>query len=214
MPKVAVYNQKGEQIKEITISPAVLNVKLNPKVLHQVVIAMAANQRQILADTKHKSEVRGGGRKPWRQKGTGRARHGSSRSPLWIGGGITFGPTSERNFTQKINKKMRQKATLMAISDRFRSGALKVVENLDLKDIKTKAVKNILTKLDLTTGILVVVEKFNDQILKSLKNLPKVEAIQAGSINAQAVLKHKNFLATEGAMKVIEGIVTKRAIKK
>jgi large subunit ribosomal protein L4 len=215
MPKVAIYNQKGEQVREMQVSPAVLNVKMNEKVLHQVVVAIAANQRQVLAHTKDKSEVRGGGKKPWRQKGTGRARHGSIRSPLWIGGGVTFGPTSERNFSQKINKKMRQKAVLMALSDRFRAGALKVVDSFDgVKEIKTRVFKNILEKLNLKKSVLVVVKEFDEKMLMSLNNLPKVEAVRADSLNAQIILKYKNLLASEDAIKNIEDSVKKRAVKK
>lgn len=207
---MVVYNQKGEQVKEIKVSPAVFNVKLNSKVLHQVIVAMAANQREILAHTKTKGEVRGGGKKPWRQKGTGRARHGSTRSPIWKGGGITFGPRNTRSFKQKINKKMRQKATLMALSERFRNELITVVDNFEMKDIKTKEFKNILNSLKLKSSILVIVDKFNAEIVKSLNNLPKVEAIRANSLNAQAILKYKNLLITEPAIEIIEKIFKKK----
>ncbi|MBI5254240.1 50S ribosomal protein L4 [Candidatus Falkowbacteria bacterium] len=213
MPKIAVLNQKGEQIKEIKVSPAIFNVKLNPKVLHQVVVAMAANQREILAHTKTKGEVAGGGKKPWRQKGTGRARHGSIRSPIWIGGGITFGPRNIRNFKQKINKKMRQKAMLMALSDRFRNKLVTVVESFEMKDAKTKIFKNILNNLKLKSSILVVFDKFNAAVVKSLNNLPKVEAIRADSLNAQVILKYKNLLITEPAVEVI-GKIFKKLVSK
>ena len=213
MPKMVVYNQKGEQVREIKVSPAIFNVKLNSKVLHQVIVAMAANQREILAHTKTKGEVRGGGKKPWRQKGTGRARHGSSRSPIWSGGGITFGPRNTRNFKQKINKKMRQKATLMALGDRFRSELIIVVDTFEMKDAKTKAFKNILNCLKLKSSILVVFDKFNAAIVKSLNNLPKVEAICADSLNAQVILKYKNLLITEPAIAIIEKMFKKKVSK-
>ncbi len=213
MPKMVVLNQKGEQVKEIKVSPAIFNVKLNSKVIHQVVVAMAANQREILAHTKTKDEVRGGGKKPWRQKGTGRARHGSSRSPIWIGGGITFGPRNIRNFKQKINKKMRQKAMLMALSDRFRNELITVVDTFEMKDAKTKEFKNILNSLKLKSSILVVFDKFNAAIVKSLNNLPKVEAICADSLNAQVILKYKNLLMTEPAVEIIKKIFKKKVSK-
>src|SRR3989338_7273411 len=107
--KYQVYNQEGEKVKEMDLNPAVFEVAMNNDLVHQAVVAQAANKRKPLAHTKDKGEVRGGGKKPWKQKGTGRARHGSSRSPLWIGGGVTFGPTNERNFSKKINKKMKKK---------------------------------------------------------------------------------------------------------
>ncbi|MFH1900140.1 MAG: 50S ribosomal protein L4 [Patescibacteria group bacterium] len=146
--KIDIYNLKAEKVKEVELNPAIFGVEIKEGLIHQVVIAQMANRRKVLAHTKDKSEVRGGGRKPWRQKGTGRARHGSSRSPIWIGGGVTFGPTKERNFSQKINKKMKKKALFMCLSDRVNDKQLALLDKLELKEAKTKELSKLLNGLN------------------------------------------------------------------
>ena len=116
--KIKVYTQDGKETKELALNPAVFGVAVKESVVHQVMVAQMANSRVAIAHTKTRAEVRGGGRKPWKQKGTGRARHGSTRSPIWVGGGVTFGPRSDRNFSQKVNKKMKTKALFMCLSDK------------------------------------------------------------------------------------------------
>ena len=148
MSKVNIYNQKAETVGELELDAKVFAVKPNEALVHQAVVAQLANERQVLAHTKDRSEVRGGGKKPWRQKGTGRARQGSIRSPQWIGGGIVFGPLKTRNFSLKINKKMKQKAMFMALSDKLASNDLIVLDNLEMKESKTKAFDLILTNLE------------------------------------------------------------------
>jgi len=128
--KIKVYNQTAEFVHDLEVSEKIFGVKSNPELLHQAVVTQMGNERQVLADTKDRSEVRGGGKKPWKQKGTGRARVGSSRSPIWTGGGVTFGPTSDRNFSKKINKKMKQKAIFMALSDKLAGGTLVILDEL------------------------------------------------------------------------------------
>lgn len=147
MPKVPIYNQAGEEVGSQELSEEIFGVKPRESVVHQVVVAMLANRRQVLAHTKDRGEVRGGGRKPWRQKGTGRARHGSIRSPLWVGGGITFGPTKERNFKQKINDKMRRKAIFMCLSDRVQDGKLVLLDKMSVMEGKTKEMVGLVNKL-------------------------------------------------------------------
>src|SRR3989339_1482700 len=127
--KVDLYNLAGKITGQQELADEVFNVKIKPEVVHEVYIAQMANQREAWADTKGKGEVRGGGKKPWKQKGTGRARHGSTRSPIWKGGGVTFGPTKERNFKKDINKKMARKALLMAISSKAKNRQLLVLDN-------------------------------------------------------------------------------------
>jgi len=146
--KLNIYNQEGEAKGQKEVSDAIFAVKANSTLIHQAVTAQNANMRTVLAHTKTRSEVRGGGKKPWRQKGTGRARAGSSRSPLWIGGGIIFGPNSDRNFSQKINKKAKQKAMFMVLSDRAAGNGLAVLEKLNLADYKTKVMEQILNNLE------------------------------------------------------------------
>lgn len=147
MPKATVYNQEGAIVGSQDLSEEIFGVKPKMAVIHQVVTAMMANRRQVLAHTKDRGEVRGGGKKPWRQKGTGRARHGSIRSPLWVGGGVTFGPTKERNFKKKINDKMRRKAIFMCLSDRVADKKLILLDEIKLDEIKTKRMVELIGKL-------------------------------------------------------------------
>jgi large subunit ribosomal protein L4 len=136
--KYDIYSPQGDKLSQTDLNPAIFAVEVNPTLIHQAVVTQLANARKVLAHTKDRSEVSGGGRKPWRQKGTGRARHGSIRSPLWIGGGVTFGPTKHRNFAKKINKKMKRKALFMALSDRVKEGQMVILDKLEIKGAKTK----------------------------------------------------------------------------
>jgi len=145
--KIDIKNQKGEKVKDINLSDKIFNVVINEALVHQAVVAQMANERQVIAHTKDRSEVRGGGAKPWKQKGTGRARVGSNRSPIWIGGGVTFGPTKNRNFKKKINIKMRQKAILMVLSDKVANNNLVVLDKIEIKEYKTKIFKDIVDSL-------------------------------------------------------------------
>ena len=146
--KIKVYNQKCEPVSEMKLSDQVFGVKASEALVHQAVVTQMANERQILAHTKIRSEVRGGGRKPWRQKGTGRARAGTIRSPIWKGGGVTFGPRKDRNFKKKINKKMKQKAMIMVLSDRLSGGNLAVLDKLEMNEFKTKVFNEMLGSLE------------------------------------------------------------------
>jgi len=151
MTKVKVYNQEGKEAGEQILNPDIFGIEIKPSVIQQVVVAMQSNSRQVLAHTKDRSEVAGGGRKPWRQKGTGRARHGSIRSPLWRGGGITFGPTNQRNFSLKINNKVRRKALFMGLTDKASNQKIILLDSLELPEIKTKSFFAVLQNLKLRT---------------------------------------------------------------
>ncbi|PIR93688.1 50S ribosomal protein L4 [Candidatus Falkowbacteria bacterium CG10_big_fil_rev_8_21_14_0_10_39_11] len=216
--KVAVYNQKGEKVKDITLSPAVFAVKVNPTVVHQVVVSMQSSARQNLAHVKDKSEVSGGGRKPWRQKGTGRARHGSSRSPIWIGGGVTFGPTKDINFLKKVNKKMRRRALLMTLTDRANSETLKILDGIVIAEGKTKSMVETLNNLKLTKSILLVTSDVTPELVRATSNIQKVEIIDAKNLNPVTVLKYQNLVVTEAALPIIEktfvNAVKKTAVSK
>jgi large subunit ribosomal protein L4 len=146
--KLDIYNQKGEKVGDVKISSEIFDLEVNEALVHQAMVTQMANERQVVAHTKDRSEVRGGGKKPWKQKGTGRARAGSSRSPIWIGGGVTFGPTKDRNFTKKINKKMKQKALMMVLSDKVKNGNLVILEKFEIKEYKTKDFNSILKSLE------------------------------------------------------------------
>lgn len=207
MVKVKVYNLDGKEVEELKLDSAIFGVEINPALVHQVVEAQNANARLSLAQTKTRGEVRGGGRKPWRQKGTGRARHGSIRSPLWIGGGVTFGPRVERNFSRKINKKMKRKALFMGLTDKVNENNLFVVEKMELPEIKTKKLVNILHKLPFKKAdtTLIVLAQKDDNITKSAHNLLKIKTILADSLNIIDILRYKFLLIDkEGIKKIAE----------
>ncbi len=207
--KIKVYNQSAEAVKDLELSAKVFGIKPNNELLHQAVIAQQANARQVLAHTKDRSEVSGGGKKPWKQKGTGRARAGSSRSPIWIGGGVTFGPRKDRNFKQKINQKMKQKAMFMALSDKALTSTLVVLDSLDFNDYKTKNFNAMLTAMEkkvLSTDrrdILVINDSKNEKTQYSGRNLKGVKIINLENINLLDILNYKNLLVTETAVKTL-----------
>jgi large subunit ribosomal protein L4 len=207
--KIKVYNQAAEAIKDLELSPKIFGVKPNHELLHQAIIAAQANMRQVLAHTKDRSEVSGGGKKPWKQKGTGRARVGSSRSPLWKGGGVTFGPTKDRNFKQKINQKMKQKALFMALSDKVAANALVILDKLVLTEYKTKKFNTLLTALEKNVlnnqrrNILIVNDAKDEKTHNSGRNLSGVKIINLENINLLDVLNYKNLLITEPVVKTL-----------
>ena len=191
MLKTKLYNSEGKESGEVELPERVFGVELVDDLVHQVVVAQMANSRQVLADTKDKGEVRGGGKKPWKQKGTGRARHGSSRSPLWKGGGVTFGPTSDRNFSKMINKKMKTKALLMVLSSKLKDNELVVVENIKLEKASTKKMKDILGKLPLSGKVLISMDKKDDSVFNSVKNIQNTSMLASDSLNVVDLLKNK-----------------------
>ena len=203
--KVKVYNQKKEEIEEIDLPKEIFEIKLNTDLVHQVVLAQTANQRQGSAKAKTRSEVRGGGRKPWRQKGTGRARVGSIRSPIWRGGGVTFGPIAEKVFKKRIPKKMRRKALLMVLSVKAKENLLLVLDKLEIEKPKTKTMATILNKLFLKKGSgLVVLPKMDKNIILSIKNIPKTGTIQAKELNVLDLLSYKYLVMPKEAIKIIK----------
>ncbi len=208
--KQTVYNQKGEEVEKIELPANIFGLELNKDLVHQVVVAQMANARQVIAHTKDRSERRGGGRKPWRQKGTGRARHGSIRSPIWRGGGISFGPTKERVFTKKINKKMKQKALFMALSSKVRDDEMILLDKLEIKETKTKVMVGILNNLknkfkkDLTKSLLIVLPKTDVDVIRVNNNIPKIKIIRADSLNVLDILNYKYFLMLQDSIDVIK----------
>lgn len=214
--KIKIYNTKAEAVGEIELADKVFGVKINETLVHQALVTQLANERQVLAHTKDRSEVRGGGKKPWRQKGTGRARAGSSRSPIWIGGGVTFGPLKNRNFSKKINKKMRQKALCMVLSDRTATNNMTVLENIDLTEYKTKAFNEILKNIEnkilpkaedkkiIKRSILLINDHKDDKVKYSARNLTGIKLINLNNINIVDLLKYKNLVITEEVAKKLQ----------
>lgn len=204
MPKVKVYNLEGKEEEEMYLPEEIFAVELKNDLVHQAVVAQLANSRQVLADTKNRGEVRGGGRKPWKQKGTGRARHGSIRSPLWKGGGVTFGPTTNRNYSKKINKKMKTKALFMVLSSKLKNGDLVVVKDLKLKKGSTKSMKDTLNNLQIKGKTIIALEKKNDNVIKSTNNIPKVSTISSDSLNVVDLLKNKTLIIDKKGVEKIQ----------
>lgn len=209
--KFPVYNHSGEQVKEVELSKRLFGAAVKPEVVHQVVIAQEANSRQVLAHTKTRTEVRGGGKKPWKQKGTGRARHGSTRSPIWVGGGVTFGPRKDRNFSIKVNKKQKQLALAMCLSDKAAEKSLAIFDALTVESGKTKDlgawIKSIKSKIDsIKSGkkFLLVMDAKDAKLFNASKNLKNVMTIGYGSLNCVDLLKHDVVLASEKAIVAID----------
>jgi len=210
--KTNIYNQNAEIVGELNLSDKVFAVKVNEDLVHQAMVTQSANERQVLAHTKTKGEVRGGGKKPWKQKGTGRARAGSSRSPIWIGGGVTFGPRKDRNFSKKINKKMNQKALMMVLSDRLSTNNIAVVDKFEVKEYSTKnfngfvkKIENIFATTDKKTkrSVLFVNDIKDEKVVFSARNLVGLQIINLENLNIIDLLKSKNLILTESAIKTI-----------
>ncbi len=188
----------------------------NPDLVHQVMLAMQANKRKVTAHAKTRAEVRGGGKKPWRQKGTGRARHGSIRSPLWRGGGVTFGPSTERVYAQKINKKMKRKAILTALSQKARDGELLILDDLKMASPKTKEAAGILKNLGGIKGFekmagkkknsLFLLPGKNEGLARSFRNLPNANTALARNLNLLDILNYKYLIFPKELLKNSESI--------
>jgi large subunit ribosomal protein L4 len=210
MPKVDIYNLSGQVIGKEELDAQVFGVSVKSEVVHNAVVAQNANNRQVIAHTKTKAEVRGGGIKPWKQKGTGRARAGSIRSPLWKGGGVVFGPRKDRNYSIKINKKAKNKALFMVLSDKVKEGKLVLLEKLELTEAKTKKIKDIFTKLPCNNKrSLLSLAKKDDKIIKAAKNIAKVSLCAANSLNVVDLLKNEYFVLDKDAVQKIIAIYKK-----
>ncbi len=203
-----IYNQEGKEVGKVTLPESVFSVSWNPDLVHQVVVSMESNNRTPVAHVKDRSEVRGGGKKPWRQKGTGRARHGSIRSPLWIGGGVTFGPRNERNFKQKINKKVRAKALFTALSHKFKDNEILFIDTLTFDGPKSARAREILDSLGSIKGfeqlstkrknnVLIALTKKDEAVQKSFANFGNVAVCDVGALNPVFVLKYKFIIITD-----------------
>jgi large subunit ribosomal protein L4 len=203
-----IYSHEGNEVGKISLSDAVFGVKWNADLVHEVVTGMQANARQSTADTKDRSEVRGGGAKPWKQKGTGRARHGSKRSPIWAGGGVSHGPTKNKDYSVKINKKVRTKALATVLSKKFTDTEIIFVDSLGMTEPKTAQGKIVLNALAKGTGFtplatkrkntaLVVLPSRNEAVEKSFQNFGNIEVIQAKDINPVNLLTYKYVVVAE-----------------
>lgn len=206
MPKVALFNIEGKQIGDLELEDSIFGVEVNEALLHQVVKNHLANRRQGTAATKGRALVRGGGRKPWRQKGTGRARVGSIRSPLWVGGGVTFGPTP-RSHSFSIPKKARRAALKSALSAKVRDGELIVVDQLTIDQPKTKAMATILAALEANVKSLIVLADWDNNVELSTRNLANAMVAKSTGLNVYDLLNHDKVVITKDAVAKLEEVL-------
>jgi len=202
---VKLYNEQGEATGELTLAPETFGLPVNETLVHQAMRTQMSNARAPLAHVKIRSEVRGGGKKPWRQKGTGRARHGSIRSPLWKGGGATFGPRKNRSFTLRMNKKARRKAVAMVLSDKARHERIVALEQLEPKEYKAKTLLTLIGKLPVERRVLLIIAKANAKVTKSIANVAMISALRADSLNVVELLKADYLVITKASLEVIQG---------
>ena len=204
MANVSVYNMEGNEVGKMDLNDAVFGVEVNEHLVHMAVVAQLANNRQGTQKAKTRSEVSGGGRKPWRQKGTGHARQGSTRAPQWTGGGIVFAPTP-RDYTIRLNKKEKRAALKSALTSRVLENKFIVVDELKLDEIKTKKFQNVLNNLKVSKA-LVVVDENSDNVVKSAKNIQSVKTAYVNTINVYDILKYNTVVATKAAVANIEEV--------
>ncbi len=204
---VKLYNQSAEETGTVELPDRVFGLKWNADLVHQVVTSQAANRRRGTAHAKTRGEVRGGGRKPWRQKGTGRARHGSIRSPIWIGGGVTHGPRTEKNYHRKINKKMARKALYVILSGKARDHEIVIVDDMAFPEAKTKSAHAMFGKFSqkfgkirTRNGVLVALSKKDDAARRALRNLPYTGIEEARNLNAYGAMNYKYVMMSQNAI--------------
>ncbi len=204
--KALIYNQNGKKTEEsVSLPNEIFDVKMNPDLVHQVAVSQMANKRRVIAKTKNRSEVSGSGRKPWRQKGTGRARHGSIRSPIWRHGGVTFGPTTDRVFKKKIPNKMRKKALFMVLTQKAKKDFLVILDNLKIEKPKTKLMNEILNKLPgKDSSRLVILPQKEEDIIKATRNISETKIELAKNLNVLDLLSFKYLILPKDSIKIIK----------
>lgn len=199
VPEVKLFNQDGSEAGNVELAEAVFGIEPNEHVVHQAVVMQRAAKRQATHQVKNRSAVRGGGRKPWRQKGTGRARHGSIRSPQWVGGGVVFGPTTERNYKQKMPKKLRRLALKSVLSSKVESDNIIVLNELNFEAPKTKEMVNVLEGLNANEKALIVTAEKEDNVILSANNLQNVKVVTVNEVNVLDVVAHDKLIITKDA---------------
>jgi large subunit ribosomal protein L4 len=204
MPKVTVYNMNAEQVGELELDERLFGAPVRPDLMHQVVVGQMAAKRSGTHKTKTRAEVAGGGRKPWRQKGTGRARQGSTRSPQWKGGGVVFGP-QPRDYSIRVNKKVRRAALYSALTTKVDEGKIIVLDTLELPEFKTKQVAGLLAKFNVAQALIVDAAK-QETAYRSAKNLQNVKYTQANFINVYDLLKHSHLVLTKDAVAKVQEV--------
>jgi len=201
---IDVKNIQGNTVGSIDLEPTIFDIEINEHAVHMAVVQYLANNRQGTKSAKTRSEVRGGGRKPWRQKGTGRARHGTIRSPIWTGGGVTFAP-KPRDFSFKLNKKLKRLALKSVLTDKARNGQLVVLDSIDLPEIKTKSMVDVCVNLELGKSLFVM-DGSNTNVMLSARNIPSVKTAAVNTINVYDILNHENLVVTKEAVEKIQEV--------
>ena len=204
MANVSVFNMEGKEVGTMELNDAVFGAKVNEHLVHQAVVLQLANNRQGTQKAKTRSEVSGGGRKPWRQKGTGHARQGSTRAPQWKGGGMVFAPVP-RDYTIRLNKKEKRAALKSALTSRVQGGKFIVVDELKFDEIKTKNFKNVMNNLKVSKALVVLADNDQNTVL-SARNIPEVKTSMVGTINVYDILKYNTVVATKAAVTSIEEV--------
>ncbi|MEY2664299.1 MAG: hypothetical protein RIT04_107 [Candidatus Parcubacteria bacterium] len=215
--ETTVYNQKGESAGKVKLPESIFGIKWNADLVHQVVVSMNSSARHSIANTKTRGEVSGGGKKPWQQKGTGRARHGSTRSPIWVGGGIAHGPRKEKNYDRKVNKKAKVKAFLTILAQKYRDGEVLFVDTLSFGAPKAADAKKVILALAKIKGFeklatkpknaaIIAIEKKTPEVMKSFKNFGNLEVEEFRTVNPVSALNHKYLIITNPAesLKMLE----------
>ena len=205
MANVSVYNMEGKEVGNIDLNDAIFGVEVNEHLVHLAVVQQLANNRQGTQKAKTRSEVRGGGRKPWRQKGTGHARQGSTRAPQWTGGGVVFAPVP-RDYSFKMNQKEKRAALKSALTDKVQSGKLIVLDELKMDEFKTKKFAEVMSNIKATRKALVVVAENNEKVVKSANNLPEVKTALTNTINVYDVVNAQTLVLTKDAVAKIEEV--------
>ena len=213
--KVNVYNQEGEIKSQAELPGEIFDVKLSKDLLHQVAVSQMANRRQGNAHTKDRGEVRGGGKKPWRQKGTGRARAGSTRSPIWKGGGVTFGPLKDKVYKKIVPKKIKRAALFMTLTEKAKKDFIILIEDLKIKTAKTKLVANILEKMpSRSKTILIALPEMDKDFILASRNIEKTKVMQVKDLNALDILNNKYLIMPKESVKVMEDLFINDAPRK
>lgn len=210
MAKVTVYNLEGKKVEDMELSDAVFGCKSNNDLLHQVYVAIEANRRQVLAHTKCVGQRSGSGKKPWRQKGTGNARVGQKRNPIWRGGGVSMGPTKDRNFSKDINKKMKRKAVMVALSEKVRMGNMVIVEKMEFAEAKTKQFNAALKSLELKGKVLVALDEKQRKTALASRNIKNISNVAAKNLNVFDLLNNQKLLISKESVKFIEEKLSKQ----
>ncbi len=205
MPKISVFDMAGKEVSQMELSDTVFGIKPNTAVMHQAVVAYLANQRQGTQSTLTRTEVRGGGRKPWRQKGTGHARQGSIRAPQWVGGGVAIGP-KPRSYRLALNKKMKRLALKSAFSSKVLDSDMIVVDKIEMNEFKTKTMINMLKALGAEKKALIVLGQNDEKVVKSAQNIPGVKTAYVNTLNVYDVLNYDKFIVSKDAAQKIEEV--------